>query len=158
MIVDQVRLLAYLRVRQMAAALPFPFVEGCMKRLYLAFAKRARAPPASQAGKASLRLMEGLVTVGLVYIYRKRRKITAPPPWTTGFRKTLKCCILYSEERMGAGSVPRKRGGGGGGVGSKTPSIYTRAVIHRSRSVLESEVYSLRWPSFENWFRECVFL
>lgn len=52
-------MLAYLRVRQMAAALPFPFVEGCMKRLYLAFAKRARAPPASQSGKVSLRVMEG---------------------------------------------------------------------------------------------------
>ncbi|CAM9691183.1 unnamed protein product [Ectocarpus sp. 12 AP-2014] len=45
----------------MAAALPFPFVEGCMKRLYLAFAKRARAPPASQSGKVSLRVMEGCV-------------------------------------------------------------------------------------------------
>ncbi|CAN0060093.1 unnamed protein product, partial [Ectocarpus fasciculatus] len=58
---ERVRLLAYLRVRQMAAALPFPFVEGCMKRLYLAFAKRARAPPASQSGKVSLRVMEGCV-------------------------------------------------------------------------------------------------
>ncbi|CAM9417086.1 unnamed protein product, partial [Hapterophycus canaliculatus] len=57
----KVRLLSYLRVRQMAAALPFPFVEGCMKRLYLAFAKRARAPPATQAGKMSLRVMEGCV-------------------------------------------------------------------------------------------------
>ncbi|CAN0483367.1 unnamed protein product, partial [Laminaria digitata] len=57
----KVRLLAYIRVRQMAAALPFPFVEGCMKRLYLTFAKKAKSPPASQAGKVSLRVMEGCV-------------------------------------------------------------------------------------------------
>lgn len=43
----------------MASALPFPFVEGCMKRLYLTFAKKAKSPPASQAGKVSLRVMEG---------------------------------------------------------------------------------------------------
>ena len=55
----KVRLLAYIRVRQMATALPFPFVEGCMKRLYLTFAKKAKSPPASQAGKVSLRMMEG---------------------------------------------------------------------------------------------------
>lgn len=58
---ERVRLLAYLRVRQMAAVLPFPFVEGCMKGLYLAFAKMARAPPVSTEAKTSLRVMEGCV-------------------------------------------------------------------------------------------------
>ncbi|CAN0226958.1 unnamed protein product, partial [Discosporangium mesarthrocarpum] len=61
-----VRLLAYLRIRQMATALPFPFVEGCMKGLYLAFAKRAHAPPKTAEGRQSLGLMEGCV----VELYR----------------------------------------------------------------------------------------
>lgn len=57
--VEQVRLQAYLRVRQMAVVLPFPFVESCMKGLYLSFAKRAKVAPTTAAAKMSMRVMEG---------------------------------------------------------------------------------------------------
>lgn len=57
----QVRVLAYLRIKQLATVLPFPFVDACMKGLYLAFAKRARSPPVSSAAKLSMKVMEGWV-------------------------------------------------------------------------------------------------
>ena len=37
-----VRLNAFLRIRQMALTQPFPFIEDCLKKTYLAYAKRAK--------------------------------------------------------------------------------------------------------------------
>mmetsp|Transcript_12090 Transcript_12090/g.28666 ORF Transcript_12090/g.28666 Transcript_12090/m.28666 type:complete len:840 (+) Transcript_12090:83-2602(+) len=37
-----VRLHAFLRIRQLAMTQPFPFIEECLKKLYLAYAKRAK--------------------------------------------------------------------------------------------------------------------
>ncbi|CAM9715390.1 unnamed protein product, partial [Choristocarpus tenellus] len=61
-----VRVLSYVRIRQMGISLPFPFVEACMRGLYLTFARRARASPSSPQGRRSFRIMEGCV----VELYR----------------------------------------------------------------------------------------
>jgi len=42
-----VRLNAFLRIRQLAVTQPFPFVEDCLKRTYLAYARRAKFGNAS---------------------------------------------------------------------------------------------------------------
>lgn len=42
-----VRLHAFLRVRQLAMTQPFPYIEDCLKKLYLAYAQRAKFATAS---------------------------------------------------------------------------------------------------------------
>jgi len=42
-----VRLHAFLRIRQLAMTQPFPFIEECLKKLYLAYAQRAKFATAS---------------------------------------------------------------------------------------------------------------
>lgn len=47
-----VRLHAFLRVRQLAMTQPFPFIEECLKKLYLAYAQRAKFATASSVTSA----------------------------------------------------------------------------------------------------------
>lgn len=53
-----VRLHAFLRIRQLALTQPFPFVEDCMKKTYLAYCRRAKfAAPSSVAALPTLTFM-----------------------------------------------------------------------------------------------------
>ena len=47
-----VRLHAFLRIRQLAMTQPFPFIEECLKKLYLAYAQRAKFATASSVTSA----------------------------------------------------------------------------------------------------------
>ena len=47
-----VRLHSFLRIRQMALTQPFPFIEECLKKLYLAYAQRAKFATASSVTSA----------------------------------------------------------------------------------------------------------
>jgi len=47
-----VRLYAFLRIRQLAMTQPFPFIEECLKKLYLAYAQRAKFATASSVTSA----------------------------------------------------------------------------------------------------------
>lgn len=47
-----VRLHAFLRIRQLALTQPFPFIETCLKKLYLAYAQRAKFATASSVTSA----------------------------------------------------------------------------------------------------------
>lgn len=47
-----VRLHAFLRIRQMALTQPFPFIEECLKKLYLAYAQRAKFANAASVTSA----------------------------------------------------------------------------------------------------------
>jgi len=47
-----VRLHAFLRIRQLAMTEPFPFIEECLKKLYLAYAQRAKFATASSVTSA----------------------------------------------------------------------------------------------------------
>mmetsp|Transcript_14933 Transcript_14933/g.24140 ORF Transcript_14933/g.24140 Transcript_14933/m.24140 type:complete len:711 (+) Transcript_14933:88-2220(+) len=47
-----VRLHSFLRIRQLALTQPFPFVEECLKKLYLAYAQRARFATSSSVTSA----------------------------------------------------------------------------------------------------------
>lgn len=47
-----VRLHAFLRIRQLAITQPFPFIEECLKKLYLAYAQRAKFATASSVTSA----------------------------------------------------------------------------------------------------------
>jgi nucleolar complex protein 2 len=47
-----VRLHSFLRIRQLALTQPFPFIEDCLKRLYLAYAQRAKFATASSVTSA----------------------------------------------------------------------------------------------------------
>eukprot|EP00980_Cylindrotheca_fusiformis_P004191 scaffold912_cov119-Cylindrotheca_fusiformis.AAC.7 len=47
-----VRLHAFLRIRQMALTQPFPFIEDCLKKLYLAYAQRAKFATAATVTSA----------------------------------------------------------------------------------------------------------
>merc|ERR1711871_762885 len=47
-----VRLHAFLRIRQLAMTQPFPFIEECLKKLYLAYAQRAKFATSSSVTSA----------------------------------------------------------------------------------------------------------
>eukprot|EP00536_Pseudo-nitzschia_multiseries_P014802 jgi/Psemu1/215934/e_gw1.769.19.1 len=47
-----VRLHSFLRIRQLAMTQPFPFIEECLKKLYLAYAQRAKFATASSVTSA----------------------------------------------------------------------------------------------------------
>eukprot|EP00934_Nitzschia_sp_Nitz4_P001260 Nitzschia sp. Nitz4//scaffold21_size171442//134955//137429//NITZ4_002184-RA/size171442-augustus-gene-0.191-mRNA-1//1//CDS//3329542480//1260//frame0 len=47
-----VRLHSFLRIRQLALTQPFPFIEDCLKKLYLAYAQRAKFATASSVNSA----------------------------------------------------------------------------------------------------------
>ena len=47
-----VRLHAFLRIRQLAMTQPFPYIEECLKKLYLAYAQRAKFATASSVTSA----------------------------------------------------------------------------------------------------------
>lgn len=47
-----VRLNAFFRIRQMALTQPFPFIEDCLKKTYLAYAQRAKFATASSVASA----------------------------------------------------------------------------------------------------------
>jgi nucleolar complex protein 2 len=49
---EVVRLHSFLRIRQLALTQPFPFIEECLKKLYLAYAQRAKFATASSVTSA----------------------------------------------------------------------------------------------------------
>lgn len=52
-----VRVHAFLRIRQLALTQPFPFIEECLKKTYLAYAKRAKFAGSSQHSLPALTFM-----------------------------------------------------------------------------------------------------
>lgn len=56
-----VRLNAFLRIRQLALTQPFPFIEECLKKPYLAYAKRAKFGSSNSPALATLTFMGNCV-------------------------------------------------------------------------------------------------
>lgn len=56
-----VRLHAFLRIRQLAMTQPFPFIEECLKKLYLAYAQRAKFATGESAALPTLTFMGNCV-------------------------------------------------------------------------------------------------
>ena len=56
-----VRLHAFLRVRQLAITQPFPFIEECLKKLYLAYAQRAKFATSETSALPTLTFMGNCV-------------------------------------------------------------------------------------------------
>ena len=52
-----VRVNAFLRIRQLALTQPFPFIEDCLKKTYLAYAKRAKFGSSASSAGATLTFM-----------------------------------------------------------------------------------------------------